>query len=569
MSIDMFLTNSYSQATSFHTGSISRIRQYQLLSETITSFATTNFGLSGKAYDSARIYFFTILLPIVNAGKLLSELSDKACSKLPSDFSQEVFNGDLKESELEDGINNCIYQINELEELINDERASDHPSYNYIRSLRNSQDIWIEEKIRLEDLLQKLRTFDNSSKNMFDEFEFLKNNLTQAISEVEKQVTFNPYTKMFDLGNLKKIDSIIILKVLYEENVFSPTEIQFRENLQKQYGFDIETAHIIVKVRKGIDSKFPSLSEKDKSYLFNLLMSKSVYDNFKWDHTSGDFKYFFLDEGKKPTLEYIYNQLGISSYDYSKVAYKISLQNRMSGAQLYPSKEFYSSAADELPKELKNAQNYFGKDNITEDEFCKIWDTYNQSCYGKIDFAHMSATIATLQNPEQFRLANGVGLLNYKGFSNKFVNELAGWRGDATDQAAASPSLGNDDYKADLDADNIFNIYTHSSSDYFTVVNKYYSDIENKTLNRAEEFTKNNGLEYIQNEILKASMYISKAPLLRQDFSNPGIHDFSTVTFTIPTMDELKNLNPVGYNFIKNLENHNNDLTDYISEENP
>lgn len=35
------------------------------------------------------------------------------------------------------------------------------------------------------------------------------------------------------------------------------------------------------------------------------------------------------------------------------------------------------------------------------------------------------------------------------------------------------------------------------------------------------------------------------------------------------SIDELKNLNPVGYNFIKNLENHNNDLTDYISEENP
>ena len=35
------------------------------------------------------------------------------------------------------------------------------------------------------------------------------------------------------------------------------------------------------------------------------------------------------------------------------------------------------------------------------------------------------------------------------------------------------------------------------------------------------------------------------------------------------SMDELKNLNPVGHNFIKNLENHNNDLTDYISEENP
>ena len=63
--------------------------------------------------------------------------------------------------------------------------------------------------------------------------------------------------------------------------------------------------------------------------------------------------------------------------------------------------------------------------------------------------------------------------------------------------------------------------------------------IENEVLNRADEFTKNKSLEYIQNEVLKASMYISKTPLLGQDFSNPSIHDFSTVIFTIPTMDEL------------------------------
>ena len=30
-------------------------------------------------------------------------------------------------------------------------------------------------------------------------------------------------------------------------------------------------------------------------------------------------------------------------------------------------------------------------------------------------------------------------------------------------------------------------------------------------------------------------------------------------------MDELKNLNPVSYNFIKSLENHENNLVDYIN----
>ena len=39
------------------------------------------------------------------------------------------------------------------------------------------------------------------------------------------------------------------------------------------------------------------------------------------------------------------------------------------------------------------------------------------------------------------------------------------------------------------------------------------------------------------------------------------------VEFITPNMDELKNLNPVGYNFIKSLENHENNLVDYINNQ--
>ena len=70
-------------------------------------------------------------------------------------------------------------------------------------------------------------------------------------------------------------------------------------------------------------------------------------------------------------------------------------------------------------------------------------------------------------------------------------------------------------------------------------------------------------MDYIQNEILQASSYISETT------SSFDPYGYPVVEFITPNMDELKNLNPVGYNFIKNLENHNNDLTDYISEENP
>ena len=45
--------------------------------------------------------------------------------------------------------------------------------------------------------------------------------------------------------------------------------------------------------------------------------------------------------------------------------------------------------------------------------------------------------------------------------------------------------------------------------------------IENEVLNRADEFTKNKSLEYIQNEILKASMYISNPHYLDRTFLIP------------------------------------------------
>lgn len=312
--------------------------------------------------------------------------------------------------------------------------------------------------------------------------------------------------------------------------------------------------NIIVKVRKGIDKKFPDTSEEDKSYIFNLIMSRPVYNGIKWDQTSGDLKLLFHeDENNK-----IYTELGISESEYLKVTYNIVLQNRMSGIAFYPSQEFDYSAKDYFDEEFKAAKDAIGKD-LTKEEFYKIWDSCRTRFYGKVDFAHMSATIATLQNPNILRISNGMGVITDKGNPHKFINELAGWRGDVTNQAFAKPSLGNDDYKADLDADNIVNLYNNSSEDYLTVVNTYYNDIESGALNRADEFIKNNKLDYIQSEILQASSYISETT------SSFDPYGYPVVEFITPNMDELKNLNPVGYNFIKSLENHENNLVDYIN----
>ena len=45
---------------------------------------------------------------------------------------------------------------------------------------------------------------------------------------------------------------------------------------------------------------------------------------------------------------------------------------------------------------------------------------------------------------------------------------MSGWFGDTTDVADTTPSIGNDDYKADLDAVNIVSLMKKNNSNFVT-----------------------------------------------------------------------------------------------------
>ena len=261
-------------------------------------------------------------------------------------------------------------------------------------------------------------------------------------------------------------------------------------------------------------------------------------------------------------LDEVYESLGLSESEYLKATYAITMQNRMSATLAYSSKQLddknINNIVDKFDKEFTVAQTVFGN-KISREEFYKIWDRNRENFYGKADFAHQAATMATIQNTMPFRMSNLNGLLLHGRFdAHRFTNELSGWRGDATIQAEANPSLGKDDYKADLDADNIMNIYKNSSKSYLTVANQYYRDIESGKINRADEFVKNNGIEYIKREILVASKDMSTDHLPRK--SRYELEEKSI------TMEELKKINPIGYNFIRSLEEHQNELGEYTFE---
>ena len=87
------------------------------------------------------------------------------------------------------------------------------------------------------------------------------------------------------------------------------------------------------------------------------------------------------------------------------------------------------------------------------DDFDTFWDSklksYSNNGAGHADFTHQSITMATNLNPNQVQLSDVYG-------GRERVKDLSGWEGDTTFNANdMKPSIGEDDYKADLDSVNL------------------------------------------------------------------------------------------------------------------
>ncbi|MBC1501852.1 hypothetical protein HB943_14720 [Listeria weihenstephanensis] len=90
------------------------------------------------------------------------------------------------------------------------------------------------------------------------------------------------------------------------------------------------------------------------------------------------------------------------------------------------------------------------------------------------DFAHFSAVIATLLNPD-----------------NKYSDALVSYHGDISSALPlGTPSMGNDDYKADLDAENIKARMqaTIPNISYYEASKQYYSELRTGVTTRGGEF---------------------------------------------------------------------------------
>ena len=117
------------------------------------------------------------------------------------------------------------------------------------------------------------------------------------------------------------------------------------------------------------------------------------------------------------------------------------------------------------------------------------------------DFTYQSITMATHLNPDQVQLSDVYG-------GREHVKDLSGWEGDTTKNATdKKPSIGEDDYEADLDSVNLIGRMQKGQS-YDQAISSYYADLQKDSTLREREFLKNKDWKQV-----RSTIYSSILPL--------------------------------------------------------
>ena len=233
------------------------------------------------------------------------------------------------------------------------------------------------------------------------------------------------------------------------------------------------------------------------------------YNEFKWNETAGSLGHYFYNEfvsdpttGQKlrtlkPVLE-IFQELGLKEEKAKELYYNLRLQHEMA-----------SGESDNIEKikddDQKNGTNHYDSYKSTYEgiygdkgNFDQFWDSklksYSNNGAGHADFTHQSITMATHLNPSSFQISDFYG-------GRERVKDLSGWEGDTTFNANdMKPSIGEDDYKADLDSVNLIGRMQKGQS-YDQAITSYYADLQKDPSQREREFLKNKDWDTVRDTI--------------------------------------------------------------------
>lgn len=515
MGIDMYLEQSQLQSSSVATMCQSQVEAYQDLQSAIQKFSEDTESLKGDAYDSARSFFASVLLPLSKGGQLYAETFSQAIKKLPEDYQTMVDSKSWREDDLLDKIRQEEQMIAYLDEVNQSLSSLTMDSEEKGRLRRSNVELMRghhANKRVYETILRDLRAYDSYSGGLFDELDSIDVQLSRGLAQIEtswdaKTGVFKVPTDLTWANYLTAYSDTKDLKLSRQEKAFVQT-------MMAEYGFDAETAQQLLTIKQGIDRKFPTSSQEFRDYIFLRVVGAANYNEFKWNETAGGLGHHFYKEfvsdpqtGQKlrtlkPIVE-IYQELGLKEEKAKELYYNLRLQHALSNGGNSVKKMHeadLSSGTNSYDDAKKNYKDTYG----TTKGFDQFWDSklkaYSNNGAGHADFTHQSITMATHLNPNQVQLSDLYG-------GREHVKDLSGWEGDTTFNANdMKPSIGEDDYKADLDSVNLIGRMQKGQS-YDQAIASYYADLQKDSSQREREFLKNKDWKQV-----KGTIYAGVAP---------------------------------------------------------
>ena len=502
MGIDMYLEQSQLQSSSVATMCQSQVEAYQDLQSAIRKFSEDTESLKGDAYDSARSFFASVLLPLSKGGQLYAETFSQVIKKLPEDYQTMVDTKSWREDDLLDKIRQeeqmiaYLYEVNQSFSTLSLDSEKKGNNTELIRGHQANKRIY-------ETILKDLRAYDSYSGGLFDDLDSIDVQLSRGLAQIEsswdaKQGVFKAPSDLTWANYLTAYSDTKDLKLSRQEKAFVQT-------MMAEYGFDAETAQQLLTIKQGIDRKFPNSSQEFRDYIFLRVVGAVNYDDFKWNETAGGlWQYFYYEfvsdpqTGQKlrtltPVLE-IFQELGLKEEKAKELYYNLRLQHEMAGGEYRNTK----SLREDKPKLYQNYKDNYEKVYGTSGNFDQFWDSklkaYSNNGAGHADFTHQSITMATHLNPNQVQLSDLYG-------GRERVKDLSGWEGDTTFNANdMKPSIGEDDYKADLDSVNLIGRMQKGQS-YDQAISSYYADLQKDSSQREREFLKNKDWNTVRDTI--------------------------------------------------------------------
>ena len=518
MGIDMYLEQSQLQSSSVATMCQSQVEAYQDLQSAIKKFSEDTESLKGDAYNSARSFFASVLLPLSKGGQLYAETFSQAIKKLPEDYQTMVDSKSWREDDLLDKIRQEEQMIAYLDEVNQTLSSLTMDSEEKGRLRRSNVELMRghhANKRVYETILRNLRAYDSYSGGLFDELTNIDVQLSRGLAQIE--TSWDAKTGGFKIPSDLTWANYLSAYSDTKDMKLSRQEKAFVQTMMAEYGFDAETAQQLLTVKQGIDKKFSTSSQEFRDYIFLRVVGAVNYDGFQWNETAGHLKTYFYNvtvgssiTGKsrtveKPLLE-IFKELGIKDEtDAKKLIYNLRLQHEMAGGE-------YDSIDDIKTTDKEKGSNYYASYKKSFEEvygtridFDTFWDSklkaYSNNRAGHADFTHQSITMATHLNPNQVQLADLYG-------GRERVKDLSGWEGDTTKNATdKKPSIGEDDYKADLDSVNLIGRMQQGQS-YDQAISSYYADLQKDSTLREREFLKNKDWKHV-----RSTIYASILPL--------------------------------------------------------